>query len=261
MTPYYSDDMVTLYLGDSREVLPALGLRADVVIADPPYGTTHHTWDVWPDGWLQAAATSAPALWCFGTLRSLTDHWPEFAGAGYRLGQDVVWEKPVHTDRDRDRFARVHEHAVHWYRGGWADQHRDVPRIPAADPFDTRTRPRYAVGRSHRNGSGVSVRRPDGTRRQRSVVKASVARGAMRIHPTEKPVSLLRDLIHYSAPEGGLVVDPFAGSGSTLVAARELGRRAVGVEASEEYAEAAAKRLEAIDRAPVQEGLFSEVAL
>ena len=250
MQPYYSDDHVQLYLGDSRGILPALNLQVDVVIADPPYGTTHHTWDTWPDGWLQAASVTAPALWCFGTLRSLTDHWEEFSAAGYRLGQDLVWEKPAPTDRDVDRFGRVHEHVVHWYRDGWADQHRDVPRIPAADPTDMRTRPRYAGGRRHGNGSGAGMRRPDGTRRQRSVINASMARGAARIHPTEKPVALLRDLIHYSAPVGGLVVDPFAGSGSTLVAARELGRRAVGVEASEEYCEAAAKRLTAIDAQP-----------
>ncbi|WP_225888746.1 DNA-methyltransferase [Myxococcus xanthus] len=65
-----------------------------------------------------------------------------------------------------------------------------------------------------------------------------------RSHPTEKPVSLLSLLMARSCPEGGLVLDPFAGTGATLVAAQLLGRRAVGVELEERYCEAAARRLE-----------------
>lgn len=51
-TPYYADEQVTLYLGDCREVLPALGVTADCIVADPPYGETSLAWDRWPDGWL-----------------------------------------------------------------------------------------------------------------------------------------------------------------------------------------------------------------
>jgi site-specific DNA-methyltransferase (adenine-specific) len=63
------------------------------------------------------------------------------------------------------------------------------------------------------------------------------------LHPTEKPIGLLDPLIRYACPVGGLVLDPFAGSGSTLDAARQAGRRAIGIEASEQYAERAALRL------------------
>jgi site-specific DNA-methyltransferase (adenine-specific) len=63
------------------------------------------------------------------------------------------------------------------------------------------------------------------------------------IHPTEKPVGILAPLIRYACPPGGLVLDPFAGSGSTLDAARSSGRKAVGIEAREDYCEAIARRL------------------
>jgi site-specific DNA-methyltransferase (adenine-specific) len=63
------------------------------------------------------------------------------------------------------------------------------------------------------------------------------------LHPTEKPIGLLDPLIRYACPVGGLVLDPFAGSGSTLDAARQAGRRAIGIEGHEPYAERAALRL------------------
>jgi site-specific DNA-methyltransferase (adenine-specific) len=251
MQPYYSDPMTTLYLGDSREVLPALGLTADCVIADPPYGETKLAWDRWPDGWLQTAAAVAPALWCFGSWRVFGPRWAEFTTAGWKFGQDLVWEKHNGSGFAADRFRRVHETITHWYQGAWGDVHHQVPRISSAGARQSHggNRTRRASG-PHLGKIGAGVYVDDGTRMARSVLYAkSMQRSA--IHPTEKPVKgLLEHLVYYSAPVGGLVVDPFAGSGSTLVAARELGRRAVGVEASEEYCEAAAKRLSAIDAQP-----------
>ena len=101
------------------------------------------------------------------------------------------------------------------------------------------------MGRSGPQRSGsrrANTWTDDGTRIMRSVPR--VANMRMRgIHPTEKPVGLLDSLIAYACPPGGLVVDPFAGSGSTLDAARCSGRCAIGSEADEQYAERAARCL------------------
>ena len=67
---------------------------------------------------------------------------------------------------------------------------------------------------------------------------------AQNHHPTVKPLALMRYLIQMITPPGGIVMDPFAGSGSTLVAAAELGFHAIGIELSEEYAEIAARRVD-----------------
>ena len=62
-----------------------------------------------------------------------------------------------------------------------------------------------------------------------------------RVHPNEKPVSLMRYLL--TKHDGEIILDPFMGSGTTLRAAKDLGRRAIGIEIEERYAEIAAKRL------------------
>lgn len=240
MEPYWRGDGVELYLGDMREVLPALGITADLIVADPPYAETSLAWDRWPDGWPALATTAASSMWCFGSMRMFLDRRDEFAA--WKLSQDVIWQKPLGTSLHPDRFRRVHENALHWYRGGWRDQHRAVPRDAWFGASNGRRNKGAAKG-AHLGEAVATVRQYEdtGTRLMRSIIEARNVRGG--IHPTEKPIGILTPLIEYACPPGGLVVDPFAGSGSTLEAARLTGRRAVGIERHEPYAEAAAKRL------------------
>jgi site-specific DNA-methyltransferase (adenine-specific) len=239
--PYYADETVALYVGDCREVLPALGVAADLVVADPPYGETSLAWDRWPDGWLATVAEVTRSLWCFGSMRMFLQHGHAFADAGWKLSQDVIWQKNTGSSFVADRFRRVHEHALHWYRGQWRDVHHEAVRVPHDGPNWGRRRngPSRA---QHFGGVRQNTWSDDGTRLLSSVIPAQNLRGKA-IHPTEKPIGILTPLIEYGCPIGGTVLDPFAGSGSTLEAARLSGRRAIGVEADEGYAEKAALRL------------------
>lgn len=236
--PYWEDDHVKLYLGKMEEVLPALGITCDLIVADPPYAETSLAWDRWPDGWLDTAATVTRSLWCFGSMRMFLDRSAEFAG--WRLSQDIVWEKHNGSGFAADRFKRVHEHATHWYRGDWANIHHDAPRVKV----HYRTRGNASRGQVPHTGKiGSATWSDDGTRLIRSVIQAPSMWRRGAIHPTQKPLEILTPLIEYACPPGGTVVDPFAGSGSTLEAARLTGRKAIGVERHEPYAEAAARRL------------------
>lgn len=243
MEPYYEDDQVQLYLGDMREVLPALGVQADLIVGDPPYAETSLAWDRWPDGWPTLAATVASSMWCFGSMRMFLDRRDEFAD--WKLSQDVVWEKQSGSGFATDRFKRVHEAATHWYRGDWAAIHHDTPRVKVYDPSDKYERRNVTSGIDHTGKIGPHNHVRDGMRLTRSVLKVRNMQGRA-IHPTEKPLGILAPLIQYGCPPGGLVIDPFAGSGSTLDAARQAGRKAIGIEAHEPYAEAAARRLSAM---------------
>jgi DNA modification methylase len=237
--PYWTDGQVTLYHGDCRDLLPALGVTADCIVADPPYGETSLPWDRWPDGWLQAAAGVTRSLWCFGSLRMFLDRHDEFMG--WRLSQDVIWEKHNGSGFHADRFKRVHEQVTHWYRGDWASIHHDTPR--EAGGQRTATVPSTGPDRAPHIGKIANSNYiDDHMRLVRSVIRRH-NRHRRAIHPTEKPTGLLEPLIAYACPPSGLVVDPFAGSGSTLDAARGAGRHAIGIEVDERYCELAARRL------------------
>jgi site-specific DNA-methyltransferase (adenine-specific) len=235
--PYYSDSSVTLYCGRMEDVLPELG-EFDACVTDPPYGETSLAWDRWPDGWPALVAGHTRSMWCFGSMRMFLDRRDEFVG--WRLSQDVVWEKHHGTGFAADRLKRVHEHALHFYCGEWATIHHSAPRVAV----EHRTKGNASRGQTPHTGKiGSATWSDDGTRLVRSVIKAASMWRRGAIHPTQKPTEVLAPLIEYVVPAGGIVLDPFAGSCSTLLTARQFGRRAVGIERHEPYCEAAAKRL------------------
>ena len=212
MEPYYSDDLVTLYHGDCLEIdeWP----KADVLVTDPPYGIT----------------------------------------AG-RLGSHQ-WKQQVHADVDWDRIE-----LRDWALDLWGDR----PRAVFGSPKNWQSAPEYRgvpliwdKGDSPRmgdhtwpfgstyeliwlRGNGWKGHRRSSVIRQVPPDNARTALTRTIDHPTPKPVALMEVLISYAPP--GVIADPFAGSGSTLVAAVNQGRKAIGVELEERYCEIIARRL------------------
>jgi DNA modification methylase len=216
--PYYADDTVTLYQGDCREI--AEWLSADVLVTDPPYGIRYRR-GKWAgerghgghEGIAGDVDTStrdqALALW--GALRpglvfgSLRAPFPH----GWRKA--LVFGKPT----------------------------AGCGLFGQRDPWLSNWEPIFVIGRW-----------PDQTPTRSAIVatRAKSASGysgyATRAgHAHAKPVDVMEQLI--AACPSGVIADPFAGSGSTLIGARNLGRRAIGIELDERCCERIAARLAA----------------
>lgn len=230
--PYYADEHVQLYHGDFRDILPQLELVPDLVVADPPYGETSLDWDRWPDGWPDLIP--GRSMWCFGSMRMFLERRDEFTG--WKLSQDVVWEKHNGSGFATDRFRRVHEHALHFYKGDWSMIRHETPVTHNA----VKRRSGRKAQPAHTGSIGINVYETEdgGPLLCRSVLYAPAVR-FQGVNETEKPRGILEPLIEYGCPPGGLVLDVFAGSCSTLVAARALGRRAIGIEKRESQCEIA----------------------
>lgn len=204
-----SDD-VRFVAGDGFALLASLeGESVDLIATDPPFGIEHDSnmpgseWvggqiigdDVIRTDWLADVARvlrAGCAAYVF-TRWDVEARWADaIRAAGLTLKQSLVWDRGTHGSGDlRGTFGPSHERVL----------------------FATK-------GRHILRGS----RLPDVLR-----VPAICSR-EWRWHPHEKPVDLLATLIAASSDEGGLVVDPCAGSATTLLAARKLGRRALGAE-------------------------------
>jgi len=217
VTPYWSDGQVTLYLGDCREVTE--WLAADVLVTDPPYGR----------GWGQHG---------------------DFTRNPGGAGGSTKGNKGIRGDENTS----VRDAAL----SSWGDRPAAIfgdlmlpppagnkltmiyQKPPDAGKFG-------AVGGYRRDAEAIYLvgRWPTGIGGRSSVLAATRGHGHMirrAGHPHAKPVDVMETLIAACPP--GVIADPFAGAGSTLVAARNLGRCAIGVELDERYAERAARRLD-----------------
>ena len=205
MKPYYQDDLVTLFHGDCREITD--WLTADVLVTDPPYGIAYRS------GWTKTQ-----------------EHAPIAGDEDPTLRDDIIrlWgNKPalVFGRWDAARPSATRARLI-WDKG-------DSPGMGDLKmPWGRSDEEIYVLGNGFR-----------GTRTG-SVIRSKVQSTADKTrpnHPTPKPTGLMETLIAKCPP--GVIADPFAGSGATLVAAKLQGRRAIGVEIEARYCSIIADRL------------------
>jgi DNA modification methylase len=210
VTPYYEDDFATIYCGDAVRLLllEATDEMADAcVVTDPPYGIGYSSNRIRKEGNARGIVGDKTTA-----LRDLLLLW---------LGEDqaaLIFGSPRITKPAGIRGTLV------WDKGGalgmgdlslpWKFDHEEV----------------YVIG------AGFAGRRDSG-----SVLRCPPVQSMGRLHPNQKPVELMTALIAKCPP--GAILDPFMGSGSTLVAAKALGRRCIGIEEDERYCQIAVDRL------------------
>jgi site-specific DNA-methyltransferase (adenine-specific) len=242
VTPYYAEGGIEIYHSDFR--LLSMFEVADCIITDPPYAQTSLDWDRWVSEWpsqVRLSLKRGGSMWCFGSLRMFMEHAAEFAD-WWHFAQDIVWEKHNGSNFHADRFRRVHEQVAHFYPRGtrWDQVYNQTPTTPDATKRTVRRKERPPHTGEIADSTYTSM--DGGPRLQRSVMQVRSMHGQAQ-HPTQKPVGIILPLIEASCPPGGTVFDPFAGSGTTAVAARALGRKAILIEAEERYCEIAVQRL------------------
>lgn len=223
---------------DCRDVMHSLiaeGVRVDVVIADPPYGETNLDWDRWPDGWMLPARHMiglTGSLWLFGSLRMFMRHADEIGQMS--IAQEVVWEKHNGSGAHSDRFRRVHELILHCYRAEapWADVYK---KPVFSDDATARTISRKQKPQQWGQIGEHFYESIDGGPRMLRSVWCCRSEHGTALHPTQKPEAIIAPLIEYSCPPGGVVLDPFAGSGTVAAVAQKLGRSCISIETNPEY--------------------------
>ena len=221
--PYYQDANVRLFLGDCLDLLPSVVGSVDLVIADPPYtfglASTHAeqkagAWAdlmnnaTWYAAWLRLVKeridSRQGAAWVFNSWRS----FPVLARAatltGWPVESVLIWDKQWIGRGGQRGLRPSYEMVALMCHADFQLPNRGLPDIWPCQ---------------------WSSRKPSG-------------------HPAEKPLALVSRLIAESVSGvGRTVLDPFAGSGTTLLAAKNAGFLAIGIEAEERYCELAANRL------------------
>lgn len=236
---------ITVHTGDALAVLRTLPAESiDACITDPPYGDTACPWDDIVAGWLDEVGRllkPSGSVWFFTSLRHLVAIAPMLKG--WTIAQDIVWEKHNGSGFATDRFRRIHEHAVQLYPRSrkWGRIYKDpqVTLDAKARQVCTKSKPTHFTNAEHR---GVYTSVDGGPRLQRSVLRVRSCHGHA-IHPTQKPVGIVAPLVRYSCPAGGLVLDCFAGSGTTGVVCVQEGRQFIGIEKDPAMAEMARARI------------------
>jgi site-specific DNA-methyltransferase (adenine-specific) len=238
MKPYYSHNGITIYHGDCLDIMPHLE-PVDLVLTDPPYGVTQNTWD-------RIEKTKAAFDFLMPCSLVFTCQNPASADLIVRYFKyfkwSDIWQKTQARGFLNSKIMPLREHEdILVFSNGKMKYNPQIKRKP-----HNNIRPNLPSTKKTSNYGDYNLYAersiPLNMSYPKSIIR--IANSQLGLHPNEKPAKLMDYLMKtYSDKGKDIILDPFMGSGTTLVAAKELGRKAIGIEIEEKYCEIAVRRL------------------
>lgn len=209
--PYYDRDGITIYCGDCHDVLPLIDLAStSLMLTDPPYGISLEEHGRNGYDW-NVAGDGSQDSGIAAIAKARACGIPMLVFASPKKPWPGIWR----------------QHLV-WDKG---------PAVGGGGDPSTCWKTTWELIQAWNTGKLNG-------KRDSAVLTYWVGQRDFHFHPCQKPISLLSYLISKTTSAGDLVLDPFMGSGGTLRAAKDLGRRAIGIEVEERYCEIAVRRLQ-----------------
>lgn len=248
MSLYYEiDDEIKIYHGDCFGIMDQMNDDSfDLILTDPPYGTTGCEWDKMPN--LEEMWNRLKRVGKSGCTYVFTASQPftsKLVMSNLKCFKyEWIWDKHIPRGFQVAKYRPMmrHESVLVFSEGKTTynpimverDKPVKVRNYSKGNKVSSNDIGKYNDGRTFI----YTHKGPD------SIIGGCWEANKGKVHPTQKPISLMEYLIKTYTNEGDLILDPFMGSGSTLIAAKNLGRRCIGIEQSEEYCEAARLRLD-----------------
>ncbi|MCK9224064.1 MAG: site-specific DNA-methyltransferase [Candidatus Muirbacterium halophilum] len=266
-----------LFEGDSIEWLKSISSESvDLIFADPPYNIKKADWDKfenqekyieWSMNWIyEASRVLKPegTLFICGFSEILADlkhpSMKFFKGCKW-----IVWYYKNKANLGKD-WGRSHESILHLRKNKKFTMNMDDIRIPYGK--HTLKYPSHPQAETSQYGNGEKRRdiwtpHPKGAKPKDVIEIPTLCNGMNEKtpHPAQKPEALLRKIILASSNPGDLVIDPFSGSGTTIVVAEQLNRKWMGCDLSNEYNKWAINRLENVSSKTIAEWIKLDKAI
>ena len=215
----------------------------DLVLCDPPYGVTSLEWDnddtFWMNEVLRISKYNAPII-VFSTQPFTSKIIQEYRKF---FKYEWIWEKdrPTGFANSATRPMKYHENIIVFCKSVSTYN----PIFVKGEKDHRSSKEPTVISKSKSQPALITKykRENNGDKYPSTIIRFNKVNGLHVVHPTEKPVELLKYLIQTYSKESDKILDPFLGSGTTLVAAKQLNRNAVGIEISEKYCEIARQRL------------------
>lgn len=253
MTPYFQENNITIYHGNCLEILPNLNVQANLFLTDPPYGINYqnnYTADMHDkiqgdescylySNWGKEAyrlLKDDSALFAFTGWSEYPHHYPELASCGFSLKEPLIVQKRASGKTDLyGSFQSNADWIIFAHKGKFKFRKTELVKNKKAGVIPNKGRKPVPEYKTRFPASWFGEEYPWSTSNPASVTEWR--------HPTIKNVILMKWLILLTTDENDLIVDPYMGSGSTILAAAQLGRKAIGIELEQKYCDMAIQRL------------------